>query len=125
MRTRRCPEERAWHFHSSRNTVLTVCNVFTTRGILQNQNRDTMNAMQIVLAKNARLVIGVQGGMGVMTSLIGARLLVLCKQGSECKQDYHFYPRIHNSSIIITQNAQAICRFVRYECRKASYFHAS
>lgn len=99
-------------------------NISTTRDILENNDRDMMNALQIVLAKNARLVVGVQGGMGVMSSLIGARLLVLCKKGSECNKDYHFYPRIHNSTIIITQSYGTIKRFIRHTCGISSYFHA-
>jgi len=100
-------------------------NISTTKDILQHQGSRVMNALQIVLAKNARLVIGVQGGMAVMSSLIGARLLVLCKAGSECRRDYHFYPQTHNSTIIITENSDAIQRVLRHTCKKPSYFHAS
>ena len=104
--------------------VASSSNIFTTKDILQNQGNRMMNALQIVLAKNARLVIGVQGGMAVMSSLIGAKLLVLCKGGSECRKDYHFYPHTHNSTIIITENSDAIQRVLRHTCGKPSYFHA-
>jgi hypothetical protein len=101
-------------------------NILTTKDILkENHDHEMMNALQIVLAKNAYSVIGVQGGMAVMSSLIGAKLLVLCKKGSECQKDYHFYPQTHNSTIIITKNTDEIQRVIKHICGKPSYFHAS
>lgn len=96
-------------------------NISTTRELVQNENYDMLNAMQIVLAKNARLVVGVQGGMGVMSSLVGARLLVLCKAGSECQKDYHFYPQIHKSTIIVTHTTR-LWKSVIFSCVKVTNF---
>ena len=42
------------------------------------------NMAQLVLLANARLVVGVQGGMAVLAGIVGARrVLLLCKRGIE------------------------------------------
>ena len=42
------------------------------------------NVAQLVMLTGARLAIGVQGGIATLGSAVGARMLLLCKAGSEC-----------------------------------------
>lgn len=90
---------------------------------LFNKNVEIMNTLQILLAKNAYFVIGVQGGMATLASMVSSKAVFFCKSGSECYNDFHFYPEKHNSSLIITNEIGSIPRFIKKTCKKPYYLH--
>jgi hypothetical protein len=66
---------------------------------------ERLNAAQLVLSASATVVVGVQGGAGVLSSLAVSRLLVLlCRAGQECREgpnnDLDFWSRTNNATIL-------------------------
>ena len=77
------------------------------------------NVAQLVLLSSSALAVGVQGGMAVLSGLVGGRLLLLCKRGMECENDYTWYPSIANASMAISRSAADALALATWHCASA------
>lgn len=80
---------------------------------------ELVNVAQLVLLSTASLSVGVQGGMAVLSGLVGGRVLLLCRRGIECEHDYTWYPRIANASIAVMRSAADAIALATWHCASA------
>mmetsp|Transcript_16003 Transcript_16003/g.34760 ORF Transcript_16003/g.34760 Transcript_16003/m.34760 type:complete len:99 (-) Transcript_16003:171-467(-) len=65
---------------------------------------DRMNAAQLVLGASAQLTVGVAGGTAVLASLVSTKLLMLCRSGHECDNDFQNLYRFNNATIVVSSS---------------------
>ena len=89
------------------------------------------NVAQLVMLTGARLAIGVQGGIATLGSAVGARMLLLCKAGSECydtnkTQDFKWHPLLPwRPSIATVREWTDAERLLRWHCQRSTFVHAT
>jgi hypothetical protein len=91
---------------------------------------ETANVAQLVMLTGARLAIGVQGGIATLGSAVGTRMLLLCKQGSECydtkkTQDFKWHALMPwRPSIATVRYWKDAERLLQWSCSMPSFVHA-
>ena len=92
---------------------------------------EVANVAQLVMLTGARLAIGVQGGIATLGSAVGARMLLLCKSGSECydtkkTQDFKWHPLMHwQPSIATVRSWEDAQRLLHWRCHRPTFVHAT